>query len=156
MATTGADRPAPVDVVLDSNVLLAATDAGRRNHVQALELVRYDERRLAITPQIVREYLVVGTRPPEVNGLGLSMPQALGNVDDFLLDMSLLSEGDASLRWLRDLLDHHEVLGKQVHDANVVAVALAHGAGAIVTENTRHYARFAGLIGIEGLGDASA
>lgn len=156
MATTGADRPAAVDVVLDSNVLLAATDAGRRNHVQALELVRYDERRLAITPQIVREYVVVGTRPPEVSGLGLSMSQALGNVDDFLVDMSLLSEGDASLRWLRDLLDPHEVLGKQVHDANVVAVALAHGAGAIVTENMRHYARFAALIGIESLGDGSA
>ena len=36
-----------------------------------------------------------------------------------------------------------------MHAANVVAVALAHRAGAIVTENTRHYARFAHLVVVE-------
>ena len=38
-----------------------------------------------------------------------------------------------------------------MHDANVVAVALAHGAAAIVTDNRRHFSRFADLIAIEGL-----
>lgn len=43
--------------------------------------------------------------------------------------------------------------GKQVHDANLVAVALAHDATAIVTGNTRHFARFASTIVIEGVGE---
>jgi hypothetical protein len=42
--------------------------------------------------------------------------------------------------------------GRQVHDANVVAVALAHGAAAIVTSNSRHFSRFTELIVVEGLG----
>lgn len=45
--------------------------------------------------------------------------------------------------------------GKQVHDANVVACALAHGVAAIVTDNVRHFARFAPLIDIEALAEAS-
>lgn len=36
-----------------------------------------------------------------------------------------------------------------MHDANVVACALAHGATSIVTDNTRHFTRFADLIAIE-------
>jgi hypothetical protein len=43
-----------------------------------------------------------------------------------------------------------------VRDANLVSVALAHDASAIVTDNTRHFSRFADLIGVEGLGPASA
>ena len=32
--------------------------------------------------------------------------------------------------------------GKQVHDANVVATMLAHGAGTVVTMNVEDFARF--------------
>lgn len=41
-----------------------------------------------------------------------------------------------------------------MYDAN--AVALAHRAAAIVTDNMRHVSRFARLIAIEGLADAPA
>jgi predicted nucleic acid-binding protein len=149
MTTTSADRLSAV--VVDTNVLLAATDRDRASHAAATVFLDQDERTLAVTPQIVREYLAVSTRPQSANGLGMSPEDAAANVDQLLVDLVLLSEGAASTRRLLDLLRDGSCSGKQVHDANVVAVALAHDAGTIVTDNTRHFARFADLISIEDL-----
>lgn len=143
-------------VVVDTNVLLAATDRSRDSHSAATQLISEDERRLALTPQIVREYLAVATRPMEVNGFGLAGEDAVANVEQFLDDMELLSEDAGTTRLLLELIGQASAAGKQVHDANVVAVALAHGAASIITENARHFARFAELITIENLGAASA
>lgn len=138
-------------VVVDTNVLLAATDTSRAAHAAAAEFFNEDPRRLAISPQIVREYLAVATRAVEVNGLGMTLDDAATNVEQFLDDMQLLSEDGGTTRRLVELVTHGFAAGKQVHDANVVAVALAHRAGAIVTGDTRHFLRFADLIAIESL-----
>lgn len=143
-------------VVVDTNVLLAATDRSRASNSAATQLLTEDERRLAITPQIVREYVAVATRPMEVNGFGLSGEDAVDNVEQFLDDMELLSEDAATTRILLELIGQGSTAGKQVHDVNVVAVALAHRAAAIVTDNTRHFARFAELVTIENLSPAPA
>ena len=147
--TTSADPT--VLVVVDTNVLLTATDRSRAAHAAATAFLNNDERRLALTPQIVREYLVVSTRPAEVNGFGLSEADAVANMRQFLDDMDLLSEDVVTTAGLMDLIGDHAVVGKQIHDANVVAVALAHRASAIVSDNVGHFARFAELIAIENL-----
>lgn len=147
MATMSAESP-PL-VVVDTNVLLAATDSSRDLHRAAASFLAEDERRLAITPQILREYLAVATRPVAANGLGMSSADARANADEILAVSTLLTEGSATTVRLLELLADGRAVGKQVHDANVVACALAHGAAAIVTDNTRHFARFASLIPIE-------
>jgi hypothetical protein len=108
-----------------------------------------------LTPQIVREYLAVATRPVDANGFGLATHDAIANVHEFLDDMDLLAEDAAATNLLMRLVSDHQVAGKQVHDANVVAVALAHGALAIVTDNIRHFSRFSGLIGVESVADVA-
>ncbi|GED99638.1 hypothetical protein nbrc107696_00850 [Gordonia spumicola] len=138
-------------VVVDTNVLVAATDRSRQSHDSSLAFLNTDTRRLAVTPQIVREYLAVATRPAEVNGFGLSPRRAVENVNQFLLEMEVLSEGTASTTLLAELVVTHGAGGKQIHDANVVAVALAHGADTVVTANIRHFARFSDLIEVEEL-----
>lgn len=148
MTTTSADTSL---VVVDTNVLLAATDRSRQHHEVATRFVNEDARRLAVCPQIVREYLAVSSRPVEVNGLGLSAKDAVANVDQFLQGMEVLTEGAATTLSLMELIVAGPTVGKQVHDANVVAVALAHRAAAIVTDNTRHFSRFAHQIAIEGI-----
>lgn len=150
MGTTSAEPTALV--VVDTNILLAATDRSREHHDAATRFLNEDARRLALCPQVVREYLAVSCRPPEVNGLGLSGEDAVANVEQLLEDMELLPEGLATTHALLELMRTRPTVGKQVHDANVVAVALAHGASAIVTDNTRHFARFAGSIAVEDLG----
>ncbi len=138
-------------VIVDTNVLLAATDRSRHAHQAATTFLDSDQRRLALTPQIVREYLAVATRPVEVNGLGLPEGDAVANVEQLLADMELLAETAATTRHLLDLMGRHLASGKQVHDANLVAVALSHQATTIVTDNLTHFSRFAGLIDIEAL-----
>lgn len=138
-------------MVLDTNVLLAATDRSHESHGEALALLNHEARRLALTPQIVREYLAVATRPVEANGLGMPGSDAAANMEQFLEDIELLPENIATSRSVMGLVDQNIAIGTQVHDANVVAVALAHGARAIVTGNTRHFVRFADSITIESL-----
>lgn len=147
--TTAADRPALV--VVDTNVLLAATDGSRAQHRAAINFLRHDERRLAVTPQIVREYLAVATRPVQINGLGLDPADAVANVEEIQVIATMLGEGPATTTRLLELLLDVPALGKQVHDANVVACALAHGAHAIMTANVRDFVRYASLIVIEDL-----
>ena len=143
-------------VVVDTNVLLAATDRSRATHQAALTFLNEDRRRLALTSQIVREYLAVSTRPLDVNGFGLSGVDAVANVEQLLEDMELLPEDVATARHLLRLVAERPASGAQVHDANIVAAALAHGADAIVTDNTRHFSRFADLIEIDTLSATSA
>ncbi|MGB4780353.1 type II toxin-antitoxin system VapC family toxin [Microbacterium sp.] len=147
--TTNADAIGPV--VVDTTVLLAATDMSRSAHVAATAFLSDDERPLALTPQIVREYLAVATRPETANGLGLTAAQARANVDEFLSDMRLLADDATAVRRLLELVSQGAATGKQVHDANIVAVAVAHRAVTIVTDNLQHFTRYSDLISIEAL-----
>ena len=66
-------------VLLDTNVLLSATDPRRPLHRAALAVLNDWPNQgfvLAVSSQILREYLVVATRPVEVNGLGLGTEDA--------------------------------------------------------------------------------
>jgi predicted nucleic acid-binding protein len=146
MTTRVADlATVPHRVMLDTNVLLAATDEGRAEHRDALKVVndwaagRTD---LCTSGQVLREYLSVATRSAKQNGLGLNLPDALGNVRAIRGRTTLLAEDSKVADCLLGLLADVECRGKQVHDANLVATMLVHGIGAVVTMNLEDFARF--------------
>ena len=89
-----------------------------------------------------REYLAVATRPVEANGLGLGIEDALDNVAAFQGRMRLLEESEQSWDRLRALVSSYRCLGKQIHDANLVAAALASGITRLVTANSGDFTRF--------------
>ncbi|MGD0699358.1 MAG: PIN domain-containing protein [Trebonia sp.] len=146
MATRVADLVAVPDrVMLDTNVLLAATDEGRAEHRAALKVVNEwaaGHTDLCTSGQVLREYLVVATRSAEQNGLGMSLPDALGNVRAIRARTSLLAEDSKVSDRLLGLLADIECRGKQVHDANLVATMLVYGVGTVVTMNLADFARF--------------
>ena len=134
---------------LDTNVLLAATDEGRAQHRLAQEVLVSANRHgyhLGVSGQVLREYLVVATRPLEVNGLGLSPGDALRNVDEFRRRSVLYDETEAVSDRLRQLVRDHEPRGKRIHDVSVVATMLTHGLTHLVTQNSGD---FAGLPGVD-------
>ena len=152
MATRAADLSiVPDRVMLDTNVLLAATDETRAEHRDALTVlndwaaVRTD---LCTSGQILREYLAVATRPAKKNGLGLDLADALGNVRAIRERTTLLAEDSKVADRLLGLLADVECKGRQVHDANVVATMLVHGIGTVVTMNLEDFARFAGQVSL--------
>jgi predicted nucleic acid-binding protein len=146
MATRVADLAAIPDLVmLDTNVLLAATDEGRPAHRAALTVLNdwaAANAGLCTSGQVLREYLTVSTRPAERNGLGLKLPDALANVRAIRERTTLLAEDARVADRLLSLLADVVCLGKQVHDANVVATMLVHGVGTVVTMNLADFARF--------------
>jgi predicted nucleic acid-binding protein len=155
MATRAADLTAPpARALLDTNVLLAATDEGRAQHDQALGIVNDWPGRgttLYTSGQIMREYLAVATRPTEKNGLGMTLADALANVRAFRARTSLLAEDGKVADRLLTLLDDIACGGKQIHDANVVATMLVHGIDTIVTINLADFARFERQVRLVGL-----
>lgn len=146
MTTRVADR-----AVLDTNVLLAATDIGRTEHDRALVALNdWPSEGTAVytSGQILREYLCVVTRPLSQNGLGLGQQDAVSNVRAFRSRLSFLDENDKTTDRLVELLDDCECAGKQVHDAHVVATALTHGVDTVVTMNVDDFARFSDHISV--------
>lgn len=146
MAMTVVDR-----AVVDTNVLVAATDESRRGHRRAVEVL--DDwptvgTVLYTSGQILREYLAVATRPLDMNGMGVSSEDAIANVRSLRGRLHLLAENTKVADHLLVLLAEVPCSGKQVHDANIVATMLVHGVGAIVTADEAHFARFAGMIDV--------
>ena len=146
MAAMSADR-----VFVDTNVLLAATTPSRGLHRRALTVLNDWPNlgwRLCASGQILREYLVVATRPADVNGLGLAVPNALENVSAFRTRMRWLNERQPVARRLLSLVAETDCRGKQIHDANIVATALEHGVDRLVTANANDFRRFKGRIAV--------
>jgi predicted nucleic acid-binding protein len=142
--------------LLDTNVLLAATDEGRAEHVRAHAAINDWPAAgtvLYTSGQILREYLSVGTRPVAQNGLGLAQPDAVANVRALQARLRFLSETDKVSERLLDLLGEVACHGKQVHDGNLVATMLTHGVDTVVTINVGDFARFNQHIRVIGLDD---
>lgn len=144
----------PDRAMLDTNVFLAATDKGRAEHRDALTVVNdwaAGDTTLCTSGQILREYLAVATRPAERNGLGLTLPDALGNVRAIRERTTFLAEDSRVADRLLGLLADVQCGGKQVHDANVVATMLVHGIGTVVTMNLDDFVRFDRYVSLVGL-----
>ncbi len=101
---------------------------------------------LVMTSQVLREYLVVATRPVKVNGLGLSALAAAQNITAFLSRVALLAESLETSKRLLTLVEEGRAAGKQIHDANLIAAALTLGVRRVVTDNAAHFKRFDDLL----------
>ena len=92
----------PDRVILDTNVLLAATDEGRAEHHDALTIMNEwvaGDTMLCMSGQILRGYLAVATRPTEHNGLGLKPADAVSNVRHPRADPPARTAGRRGMRW---------------------------------------------------------
>jgi predicted nucleic acid-binding protein len=106
--------------------------------------------RLCISAQVAREYLVVATRPVEVNGLGLAAADALANLREFRKALRLLPEERPVLPALLSLLDEVPCRGRRIHDAHLVATAIVHRLRNIVTLNGEDFAPFSAHVSTMG------
>lgn len=149
MAAPVADR-----AVLDTSVLLAATDDGRAEHEGAVaSLNRWPGSSLVpyTSGQIMREYLAVATHPTPQNGLGVARPVAVANLRALRTRLRLLVEDGRVSGRLLEVLEAIECPGGQVYDANVVATMLVHRTDTLVTLNARDFARFGEQVQVIGL-----
>jgi predicted nucleic acid-binding protein len=103
---------------------------------------------------VIREYLVVATRPTAVNGLGLPLSDALANVGEFRKTVRLLPEERPILPAFLRLLAAANCVGARIHDAHLVATAVVHQVRTIASLNPGDLLGFTAAIAVVGPADA--
>jgi predicted nucleic acid-binding protein len=134
--------------LLDTNVLVRLADATDPFHRAAARAVVELHRRgevLHVTPQVLVEFRNVATRPAGLNGLGLPTVDTEAQAAGFERQFPLLAEtADIFPAW-KALVGAVGVIGKQVHDARLVAVCHVHAVTHLLTFNVAHFIRLAGF-----------
>ena len=134
--------------LIDTTVLARLANATDVQHAVAARAVLESHRRgevLNVTPQVMVEFRNVATRPAAVNGLGLSTVDTEAQGATFEARFPLLAETpDVYPSW-KALVSALGVIGKQVHDARLVAICHVHGVTHVLTFNFSHFARLAGF-----------
>jgi predicted nucleic acid-binding protein len=133
---------------IDTNILIYSVNTVSPWHhlaLNALQTARSSGSELVISPQILREYLAVATRPMP-SGSGVPMATALSDFRLFQAQFRVVQDNQAVLSALDTLLQNFVVGGKQVFDTNIVATMQAYGISHLLTHNTADFTRFATLI----------
>ncbi|HET6381798.1 MAG TPA: PIN domain-containing protein [Armatimonadota bacterium] len=131
--------------LVDTNLLLRRAQPHHPLNAvvrKATEYLRDQGEQLYITPQNLVEYWNVATRPENLNGLGMSPIEAGQEVDRLEIFFGLLPETpEIYPRW-RELVRHHAVSGRQVHDARLVACMLVHDVFRLLSFNFSDFTRY--------------
>jgi predicted nucleic acid-binding protein len=133
--------------VVDTNVLVHSSVTASPDHARAraaLARLRSHES-VAVTRQILREFLSVTTRP-QPWAVAATLAEATQNTDGFLRRFAVLEDGPRVWDELMSLTRSFAFGGKQIHDANIVATMLAHGETRLLTFNGADFRRFGSLI----------
>jgi len=136
---------------VDTNVLVYANVAGSPFHEQALTALKtahQTNRPMWISRQVLREFIAARTRPQTF--ANPSTPQVVIERARFLVErFQVADDTAATTEQLIKLLGKFKIGGKQVHDANIVATMLAYEIPCLLTQNTRDFERFEGIVSIE-------
>jgi predicted nucleic acid-binding protein len=132
--------------LVDTSILGRLANAADVQHGTAVRAVLELHRRgevLHLTPQVLVEFRNVATRPLAVNGLGLPTADVDTLAATFESRFPLLPETPDIYPAWKALVTVVGVIGKQVHDARLVAVCHVHKVTHVLTFNVAHFARLA-------------
>ena len=132
-------------IFIDTNILLTATDSSRNNHNRAKQIFRdiaHSGYHPVSSGQVLREYLVVATRPRNANGFGLSPGDVVHNVNEFKKRLTIYEERKSTADILQHLVVQYQLKGKRIHDANIYAIMKTHKINFLLTENKADFECF--------------
>ncbi len=137
-----------MNVLVDSNVLVRMAQPGHAQYRAALDStvalgLRGDNP--CLVPQVLYELWVVATRPPQVNGIGLTPVQATAELVRAKKLFQLLPESPALYPEWERLVTTFRVTGKNAHDARLVAAMTCQGIAHILTFNAQDFSRYPGV-----------
>lgn len=131
--------------LVDTNVLLRSVQNShpmQSEAVRAIDLVLRNSETVSLTPQNLIEFWAVATRPQISNGLGLSVDGTSRQIAYFKSVFTLLPDADGIFEEWERLVAQHQVVGKQVYDARLVAAMSVHNLTHLLTFNTGDFKRF--------------
>jgi predicted nucleic acid-binding protein len=133
-------------ILIDTSVLGRLANRADVFHAVAKAAIAELHRRsevLQITPQSLVEFRNFATRPVTANGLGLVASAAEGLAATFEASFPLLQETPDIYPAWKALVQALGVVGKQVHDARLLAICHVHSVTHLLTFNVSHFIRMA-------------
>ena len=134
-----------MSVLLDTNLILRMAEPGHPMRPTALgaakSLLRREEA-LCLVAQNLYEFWVVCTRPVALNGLGLSASQTEAELASLKHQFIVYDDTPAIRPIWEHLVMKYQIVGKNAHDARLVAAMLVHGIPRILTFNTADFHRY--------------
>jgi predicted nucleic acid-binding protein len=140
--------PERTRILVDTNILLRAIQLENPLCAvarKALKTLHRQNLQLCVTPQNVREFWNVCTRPTDHNGLGISVAGTERRARSLDRYFTVLPDSALTYSAWRQLVAAHSVLGVKVHDAWLVAAMKTHGVSHILTFNKRDFTRYEGI-----------
>jgi predicted nucleic acid-binding protein len=134
--------------LLDTNLLLRLSDGASPDQAladQAIKRLRLRGDWPCLTAQNLIEFWAVATRPVDANGFGWDTQKTREEIDQLLNRFQLFDDTTAILTNWVNLVTTHDVKGKKVHDARLVAVMQAHGATHLLTFNIDGFKSYSGI-----------
>lgn len=132
--------------LIDTSILVRLANTADPHHAVAARAVLELHRRgevLHLTPQVLVEFRNASTRPVTLNGIGLLAVDAETHATTFEAQFPLLMETPDIYPAWKALVGALGVIGKQVHDARLVAVCHVHKVTHLLTFNVSHFTRMA-------------
>ena len=123
--------------------------AGHPHHQiaeNALTVLRLRRETLCVAPQNLIEFWAVATRSRDDNGLGMTHPRARIELTGLRRLFQILPATSKVFEAWPQIIFLQRVIGKQAHDAHLVAVMQVYGIASILTFNVDHFQRFPGMI----------
>lgn len=134
-----------MNILVDTNIIarsLQPAHPQQKPAEDAMAALRRHGDSLCVVPQVLYELWVVCTRPATMNGLGKTAAQAAADLATVKATMPLLADTPAILPQWEALVTTHAVLGRNGHDARLVAAMLVHGVTHLLTFNDQDLRRF--------------
>jgi len=131
--------------LVDTNVLLRSVQKShpmQSDADRAITLLLHSPEAVSVIPQNLIEFWAVATRPQIQNGLELSVDETARQIAYFKSIFMLLPDADAIFQEWERLVREHQVVGKQVYDARLVAAMSVHNLTHLLTFNTTDFKRF--------------
>jgi predicted nucleic acid-binding protein len=134
-------------ILVDSNILLRSVQTHHSHYAmveQAFAVLRGANETLNVVAQNFIEFWAVAKRPAgKENGLGMTCEAVTKEVAVIKGLFRLLPEPAAIFGEWERLVTTHQISGRRVHDARLVAAMNLHGLKRILTFNVADFARYA-------------
>lgn len=132
--------------LIGTSVLMRLANQGDPNHAvadRAVFKLHRQKETLHITAQNLIEFRNAATRPKAVNGLGMAIADAEREAAGFEKLFPLLPEDPRIFLTWKPLVSALGVIGKQVHDARLVAICHVNSISHILTFNVSQFTTLA-------------
>ena len=127
---------------VDTNILIYLADPPAPKHWASRSML--DQLVLSgmipvFSPQIAYEFWTVATRPVTVNGLGWGAERARKTIEHYRIEFETLHDTPTVFDLWLDLVTTHNLKGKRIHDAHILATMQAHRVTQILTFNASDF-----------------